>query len=67
MRLPVGQLRCDGGTVMSPARDEAYDFVIVGSGGASTCASLPCKTLGKRTLIVERRAAIEAAIRRTFG
>lgn len=40
---------------MSPAWDETYDFVIVGSGGASMCASLLCKTLGKRALIVEKQ------------
>ena len=34
--------------------DESFDFVIIGSGGGSACASLKCKTLGKQALIVEK-------------
>ena len=34
--------------------DETYDFVIVGSGGASMCAALLAKQLGKRALIIEK-------------
>jgi 3-oxosteroid 1-dehydrogenase len=34
--------------------DETYDFVIVGSGGASMCAALLAKQLGKRALILEK-------------
>ena len=34
--------------------DKSFDFVIVGSGGGSMCASLMCKSLGKRALIVEK-------------
>jgi len=36
------------------AWDDTYDFVIVGSGGASMCAALLAKQLGKRALIVEK-------------
>src|SRR5271167_263768 len=36
------------------AWDETYDFVIVGSGGASMCAALLAKHLGKRALIIEK-------------
>lgn len=43
---------------MSSTWDETYDFVIVGSGGASMCASLLCKSLGKRALIVEKQARV---------
>jgi 3-oxosteroid 1-dehydrogenase len=38
--------------------DETYDFVIVGSGGASMCAALLCKSLGKRALIIEKQAKV---------
>jgi 3-oxosteroid 1-dehydrogenase len=38
--------------------DESCDFLIVGSGGASMCAALLCKTLGKRALIVEKQAKV---------
>ena len=38
--------------------DEQYDFVILGSGGASMCSALLCKALGKRALIVEKRAKV---------
>ena len=34
--------------------DESYDFVIVGSGGASMCAALVAKSLGKKPLIIEK-------------
>jgi 3-oxosteroid 1-dehydrogenase len=34
--------------------NESFDFVIVGSGGASMCAALQAKRLGKRALIVEK-------------
>jgi len=34
--------------------DENYDFVIVGSGGASMCAALVAKSLGKKALIIEK-------------
>jgi 3-oxosteroid 1-dehydrogenase len=34
--------------------DESYDFVIVGSGGASMCAALYCKTRGATSLIIEK-------------
>ena len=36
------------------AWDESYDFIIVGSGGGSMCASLVCKSLGKQPLIIEK-------------
>lgn len=39
---------------VSKSWDETYDFVIVGSGGASMCASLVAKTLGRRALIIEK-------------
>ena len=35
--------------------DETYDFVIVGSGGASVAAALVMKDAGKRALIIEKR------------
>jgi 3-oxosteroid 1-dehydrogenase len=38
--------------------DETFDLVIVGSGGASMCAALLCKTLGKRALILEKQAKV---------
>ena len=38
--------------------DEAFDFVIVGSGGGSMCAALAAKQLGKRALIVEKQPLI---------
>lgn len=38
--------------------DETYDFVIVGSGGGSMCASLASKVLGKRALIIEKQAKV---------
>jgi len=34
--------------------DESYDFVIVGSGGASMCAALVAKALGEKVLIIEK-------------
>ncbi len=34
--------------------DESFDFVTVGSGGGSMCASLLCKSLGKKALIIEK-------------
>lgn len=41
-----------------PEWDESYDFVIVGSGGASMCAALVAKTLGRRALIIEKLARV---------
>lgn len=41
-----------------PAWDESCDFLIVGSGGASMCASLLYKTLGREALIVEKQSKI---------
>src|ERR1700719_2116215 len=38
----------------TPQWDETCDLLIVGSGGASMCAALLCKTLGKRALIIEK-------------
>ena len=38
--------------------DDAYDLVIVGSGGGSMCAALAAKRLGKRALIVEKQHLI---------
>jgi 3-oxosteroid 1-dehydrogenase len=38
--------------------DHTYDFVIVGSGGASMCAALLYKELGKKALIVEKLARV---------
>ena len=38
--------------------DETYDFVIVGSGGASMCAALLCKASGRRALIIEKQSKI---------
>ena len=38
--------------------DETYDFVIVGSGGGSMCASLVSKTHGKRALIIEKQGKV---------
>jgi len=35
--------------------DESFDFVTVGSGGGSMCASLLCKSLGKKALIIEKQ------------
>lgn len=45
---------------MSSAQDwdESFDFVIVGSGGASMCAALAAKALGKRALIIEKLAKV---------
>lgn len=34
--------------------DDAFDLVVVGSGGGSMCAALVAKQLGKRALIVEK-------------
>jgi len=38
--------------------DETYDFVIVGSGGASMCAALLCKANGRRALIIEKQPKV---------
>jgi 3-oxosteroid 1-dehydrogenase len=38
--------------------DETFDFVIVGSGGASMCAALLCKTMGRRALIIEKQSKV---------
>jgi 3-oxosteroid 1-dehydrogenase len=38
--------------------DATYDFVIVGSGGGSMCASLMSKSLGKRALIIEKQGKV---------
>ena len=38
--------------------DESFDLVIVGSGGASMCAALAAKVLGKRPLIIEKQAKV---------
>jgi succinate dehydrogenase/fumarate reductase flavoprotein subunit len=38
--------------------DESCDFLIVGSGGASKCAALLCKTRGKHALIIEKLAKV---------
>ena len=35
--------------------DEVYDFVAIGSGGASMCAALVAKDAGKRVLILEKQ------------
>ena len=35
--------------------DDSFDFITVGSGGGSICASLLCKARGKRALIVEKQ------------
>src|SRR5581483_10314622 len=45
---------------MSSEQDasESYDFVIVGSGGASMCAALVAKAHGKRALIIEKQAKV---------
>ena len=43
---------------MSTGWDETYDFVIVGSGGASMCAALLCKERGRRALIIEKQAKV---------
>ncbi len=38
--------------------DDSFDFVIVGSGGGSMCASLLCKSRSKRALIAEKQAKV---------
>ena len=38
--------------------DESCDFLVVGSGGASMCAALLCKTLGKSALIIEKQSKV---------
>jgi 3-oxosteroid 1-dehydrogenase len=38
--------------------DETFDFVIVGSGGASMCAALLCKTMSRRALIIEKQSKV---------
>ena len=38
--------------------DETFDFVVVGSGGASMCVALLYKTLGRKALILEKQAKI---------
>jgi 3-oxosteroid 1-dehydrogenase len=38
--------------------DDTFDFVIVGSGGASMCAALLCKANGKRALIIEKQSKV---------
>ena len=38
--------------------DDSFDFVIVGSGGGSMCASLLCKSRGKRALIIEKQSKV---------
>src|SRR5579884_573534 len=45
---------------MSSGQDsnESYDFVIVGSGGASMCAALVAKSLGASALILEKQAKV---------
>jgi 3-oxosteroid 1-dehydrogenase len=50
---------------MSSAQDwdESFDFVIVGSGGASMCAALVAKTLGKRPLIIEKGRRLDRLLR----
>src|ERR1019366_9725915 len=35
-----------------------YDLVIIGSGGASMCAALVAKSMGKRPVIVEKQSVI---------
>ena len=38
--------------------DETYDFVVVGSGGASMCVALLYKTLGRKALILEKQSKV---------
>src|SRR5215469_12469790 len=38
--------------------DESFDFVIVGSGGASMCAALAAKACDLRSLIIEKQAKV---------
>lgn len=38
--------------------DQSYDFVVVGSGGGSICASLLLNDLGKRAVIIEKQGKV---------
>ena len=38
--------------------DETFDFVVVGSGGASMCVSLLYKTLGRSAVVLEKQAKV---------
>ena len=40
------------------AWDESFDFVVVGSGGASMCVGLLYKSLGKTAAILEKQAKV---------
>src|ERR1700740_2825039 len=47
--------------------DEAYDFVVVGSGGGSMCAGLVMRTAGKSVLILEKTALVGGTTARSGG
>src|SRR6202007_3377087 len=47
--------------------DEAYDFVVVGSGGGSMCAGLVMRGAGKSVLILEKTDLIGGTTARSGG
>lgn len=47
--------------------DEAYDFVVVGSGGGSMCAALVMRAAGKTVLILEKTDLIGGTTARSGG
>ena len=47
--------------------DEVFDFVVVGSGGGSMCASLVMKAAGKNVLILEKTNVVGGTTSRSGG
>ncbi len=47
--------------------DEAFDFIVVGSGGGSMCAALQLRAAGKRVLIVEKEDLVGGTTARSGG
>jgi 3-oxosteroid 1-dehydrogenase len=47
--------------------DETFDFVVVGSGGGSMCASLVMRAAGKSVLILEKTALVGGTTARSGG
>jgi 3-oxosteroid 1-dehydrogenase len=46
---------------------EAFDFIIVGSGGGSMCAALVARSLGKSVLILEKTSLVGGTTSRSGG
>src|ERR1700730_14800778 len=47
--------------------DEAFDFVVVGSGGGSMCAGLLMRSVGKSVLILEKTDLVGGTTARSGG